>query len=139
MNKNVASQAQVPKGLRTWFVVHFVVDMLIGVPLLFFPDLIMPWFGWESIDPIMSRLVGAALLGIGGESLLSRNAAGDLFRPFLRLKIIWASAAILGISLGIIAGGPPLAWIFLALFIIFLLAWIYYFCQLNQKGLHPGE
>jgi hypothetical protein len=131
-----SSQTQIPRGLRTWFVIHFVADMLFGIPLLFFPEQIMPWFGWTNIDPIMSRLVGAALLGIGGESLLSRNAAREVFRPFLRLKIFWAVGAILGIALGISAGGPTQAWLFLLIFSIFLLVWIYYHFQLNKKDLH---
>ena len=88
---------KIPPGLRTWFLIHFFVDMLFAIPLLFFPEVIMPWFGWEYVDPVMSRLVGAALLGIGGESLFSRTAALDTYRALLRLKIIWASGAILAL------------------------------------------
>lgn len=121
------STRQLPQGLRTWFVIHFGVDMLIGIPLLFFPDLIMPWFGWDQVDPITSRLVGAALIGIGGESLLSRNASVEVFKALLSLKIIWAVGAITAIGLGIMAGGPPLAWGFLAVFVIFLFNWLYYY------------
>ena len=123
--KNI--KQHLPKGLRTWFVIHFVVDMFIGIPLLFFPDLIMPWFGWEQVDPITSRLVGAALLGIGGESLLSRNASVEVFKTMLSLKIIWAVGAITAIGLGIAAGGPSLAWGFLAVFVVFLFIWLYYY------------
>lgn len=123
---------KVPPGLQTWFVVHFAADMLFAIPLLFFPEVIMPWFGWQQVDPITSRLVGAALLGIGGESLLSRNASPEVFKALLSLKIIWAVSAIVGISLGIAAGGPLLAWIFLAIFGIFLMVWIYYHYQINR-------
>ena len=118
---------QLPQGLRTWFAIHFAVDMLIGIPLLFFPDKIMPFFGWDQIDPITSRLVGAALLGIGGESLLSRNGSVEVFKALLSLKIIWAVGAITAIGLGIITGGPSLAWGFLAVFVIFLFIWLYYY------------
>jgi hypothetical protein len=124
---------QIPQGLRTWFVIHFVADMLFGIPLLFFPNLIMPWFGWTDIDPLMSRLVGAALLGIGGESLLSRNASLEVFRSFLRLKIIWAIGAILAIVLGIGSGGQPQAWIFFLIFSIFLIVWIFYHIRINRN------
>jgi hypothetical protein len=92
----------------------------------------MPWFGWKDVDPILSRLVGAALIGIGGESLLSRNGSVEVFRSLLRLKIIWAAAAILAIALGIGAGGARQAWIFLLIFGIFLVVWIYYHNKLNQ-------
>jgi len=123
MNTN---NTEIPDGLRTWFVIHFAVDMLFAIPLLFFPEIIMPWFGWKTVDPVMSRLVGAALLGIGGESLLSRNASLEVFKTLLSLKIIWASGAILGIGLGLLQGGPPAAWLFLVVFIGFLGIWIYY-------------
>ncbi len=116
-----------PRSLRTWFVIHFIVDIFFAIPLLFLPDLILPWFGWTSFDPIMPRLVGAALLGIGGESLISRNASAEVFKALLSLKIIWATAAIIALSLGIAAGGPSLAWLFLAVFVLFLMVWLYYY------------
>ena len=115
-----------PRGLRTWFVIHFIVDMLFAIPLLFFPEILLPVLGWEAVDPITSRLVGAALLGIGGESLLSRNASRDVFKALLSLKIIWASGAILGIGLGLLQGGPAAAWGFLIVFVVFLGIWIYF-------------
>ena len=119
-------KTQFPPGLRTWFVIHFAADMLFGIPLLFFPEFFMPLLGWTLVDPITSRLVGAALIGIGGESLLSRNASRDVFKALLSLKIIWASAAVIGLVLGIINGAPTLAWGFLVIFVGFLGVWIYY-------------
>jgi hypothetical protein len=120
------SNIQVPESLRIWFVIHFVVDILFAIPLLFFPEVIMPLLGWTVVDPITSRLVGAALLGIGGESLLGRNASREVFSAMLNLKILWASSAVLGIGLGIAAGGPPMAWGFLVVFAFFGGIWIYY-------------
>jgi hypothetical protein len=109
--------------------------MVFAIPLLLFPEIILPLVGWDLVDPVTSRLVGAALLGIGGESLLSRNAGLEAYQALLRLKIIWASAAIYGLGLGIILGAPPLTWILLALFIIFLIVWLYYQrkLRLNNK------
>ena len=77
-----------PSGLRAWFVIHFVADMLFGIPLLFFPRWLLPLLGWTSYDPLASRLVGAAFMGIGLESLLGRNASVETFRAMLNLKII---------------------------------------------------
>jgi hypothetical protein len=124
---------QVPKILRIWFVIHFAADMLFAVPLLFFPEVVLPMFGWIVVDPITSRLVGAALLGIGVESLLGRNASRETFLAMLNLKIIWAFGAILGIGLGIGAGGPPAAWLFLVIFAIFLGVWVYYRYKLRAR------
>jgi hypothetical protein len=123
--------SEIPRGLKTWFVIHFVVDMLFALPLILFPEGILPWFGWGVIDPVMPRLVGAALLGIGGESLLSRNASRETFLALLRLKILWASGAILALGLGIMGGGPRTAWYFLGIFGIFLGVWVYYWVKLK--------
>ena len=91
----------VPDGLKTWFVIHFAADMFFGIPLLFFPRLLPPLLGWTTYDPLTSRLVGAALMGIGLESLLGRNASAETFRAMLNLKIIWASSALFAIGAGI--------------------------------------
>ena len=125
--------SMIPTGLKTWFVIHFIADMFFAIPLIFFPEVIMPWFGWGEIDPVMPRLVGAALLGIGGESLFSRNAPREAFKALLRLKIIWASSAILALSLGILRGGPPATWGFLVIFTGFLGVWVYYSIELNKS------
>jgi hypothetical protein len=116
----------VPTGLRTWFVIHFVADMLFGIPLLFFPQLLLPLLGWTTYDPLMSRLVGAALMGIGLESLLGRNASAETFRAMLNLKVIWASSAIFAIAAAIFEGAPIMAWAFLGVFVVFWGVWVYY-------------
>jgi len=126
-----STSRDVPKSLRVWFVIHFVIDIIIAIPMLLVPELLLPLFGWSVVDPITSRLVGAALLGIGVESLIGRNASRDVFKAMLNLKILWASGAILGIGLGLVAGGPPIAWIFLAIFTGFLGLWAYYRVKLR--------
>ena len=122
---------EVPLSLRRWFVLHFAFDIVFAIPLLLIPEVIMPIFGWTVVDPITSRLVGAALLGIGVESLIGRNASREVFKAMLNLKVIWASGAVLGIGLGIIVGAPPAAWLFLAVFALFLTVWGYYWVKLR--------
>ena len=121
----------IPNGLRTWFVIHFVADMLFGIPLLFFPRLLLPLLGWTTYDPLTSRLVGAALMGIGLESLLGRNASVETFRAMLNLKIIWASSAIFAILAALFEGSPPASWAFLGIFIVFWAVWVYYRVKLR--------
>lgn len=122
---------EIPEHLRTWFVIHFVVDMLLGIPLLLFPEIVMPLLGWNPIDPIASRVVGAALMGIGIESYQGRNASIEVFRAMLNLKVTWSSSAILGIWLGIWMGGAKTGWLFLGIFVIFWVVWIYYWRELR--------
>lgn len=120
------SNPPLPPGLRTWFVVHFAADMLFGIPLLFFPEWSMGLLGWTPIDPIASRVVGAALMGIGIESWLGRDASEAVYRAMLNLKVIWSGSAVIGIGLGLWNGGAKPGWLFLGVFLVFFMVWVYY-------------
>ena len=122
---------EVPGSLRFWFVVHFVVDIVFALPLLLIPEWLMPLLGWRCVDPISSRLVGAALMGIGIASLLERKASTEVFRAMLNLKIIWATSAVVGIGLGLLRGGPLVGWALLAVFAAFLALWVHYRLRLR--------
>jgi len=123
---------EVPDSLRTWFIIHFYADMIFGIPLLLFPEYVLPMLGWSTFDPISTRVVGAALMGIGIESYLGRNASLEVFRAMLNLKVIWSTSAILGIGLGIWQGGPPAGWLFLGIFVIFWFVWIHYWRKFRE-------
>jgi hypothetical protein len=116
----------VPKSLKTWFVIHFWADIVFALPLLIAPVWFLKLFGWTAPDPIASRLVGAALVGIGVESLLGRNATAESFRTMLRLKVFWASTAALGILVSMLQGGPWGGWIFFGVFASFFCVWFYW-------------
>jgi hypothetical protein len=78
------------------------------------------------VDPVASRLVAAALFGIGIESLLARTAPSSSFPALLDLKLIWSTAALVGLLLSILEGvhGVPWAlWGFVAIFAAFNLLW----------------
>ena len=124
----------VSKNLRTWFVIHFVADYLFGIPLLIAPVWMLTLFGWQSVDPFTARLVGAALIGIGGASLLERNASTETFRAMLTLKLLWASAAIIGMTASMLMGNYPLiGWGIVAIFVVFFFIWLYYRLQLKES------
>jgi hypothetical protein len=114
---------EVPISLRRWFVVHFVADLLFAIPLLVAPVVTLRALGWTTIDPVAPRLVGAALAGIGIESLIGRNDSVDAFRAMLRLKCIWSGVAAVGLALSIFQGAPPITWAFLAVFVGFGVLW----------------
>ncbi len=122
----------VPDRLRFWFVVHFAIDLLFAIPLLLAPRFTLELMGWTTVDPLTSRLVGAALLGIGGESLLGRNGGLELFRGMLDLKIIWSLGAIFGIGVSMVGGGPFMGWVMLGIFAAFCALWCYYRLQLRR-------
>lgn len=116
----------VPPALRTWFVVHFLADLLFAIPLLLAPQALLELLGWPAIDPISARLVGAALMGIGVQSLLGRGESAEVFRAMLNLKIIWSGTASVGILVSMLQGGPTMGWAFLGTFVAFNALWVYY-------------
>lgn len=122
----------VPASLRTWFVVHCLVDLLFAAPLLVAPVTTLRLFGWTTIDPLSTRLVAAALIGIGVESYLGRRGGLEQFRGMLRLKVLWSVAANVGIALSIAQGAPPMAWLFQAIFVGFSTLWITYSLRLSR-------
>ncbi|MGE4234114.1 MAG: hypothetical protein AB7F43_12370 [Bacteriovoracia bacterium] len=124
----------VPKSLRMWFVIHFLADIAFAIPLILVPVETLRIFGWTTIDPLATRLVGAALVGIGVESLLGRNASIESFQTMLRLKILWSVSANIGIALTILQGAPRAAWIFQGIFVSFSALWIFYKYQLGKIG-----
>ena len=125
-------KADVPRTLRVWFVIHFAADLLFAVPLLLAPRLLGGLLQYPSIDPLTARLVGAALVGIGTESLLGRNATRGSFVTMLRLKVLWSSTATLGIAATIVQGAPVVAWLLLAIFACFCALWSTWLLRLRR-------
>ena len=67
----------VPNGLRSWFVIHFVADILFAIPLLLFPQALLNLLSWQTYDPIMTRLVGAALMGTSERRSVQRGTGQE--------------------------------------------------------------
>jgi len=38
-------ETKIPNNLRDWFIIHFIVDMIFTIPLIFFPEIILPTIG----------------------------------------------------------------------------------------------
>ncbi|MDP7140983.1 MAG: hypothetical protein QF362_00520 [Candidatus Woesearchaeota archaeon] len=124
---------KVPPSLRVWFLIHFVVDMLFAIPLIINPVWFLRLVGFGVVEPFATRLVGAALIGIGGVSLAAHKAGVETFNSLLTLKILWSFSAMLGIILTLIQGGSKVGWFILAMFFVFSGVWVYYKKRINKK------
>jgi hypothetical protein len=107
--------------------------MVFALPLLLFPEQFLALLNWEPIDPFMSRLVGAALMGIGFGGFVNRNVSVEAYVVMLNMKIIWSISAIMLILITMISGGPVFGWFILFLFMIFAVVWIRYRVQLTRE------
>ncbi len=122
----------VPKSLVVWSTIHFIVDILFGVPLVFAPHLFLGMFGMSILARLPARILGAALIGIGTTSLLICKKEKESFDTLLTLKIIWSIAAIIGIIITLFEQGFLFAWILLFVFTFFSIVWIYYKRKLGK-------
>jgi hypothetical protein len=129
----------IPVSLRRWFVAHFVVDVAFAVPLLVAPGAFLRALGWTTVDPVSSRLVGAALLAIGVQSLLGRGAGLEAYRAMLNLKLIWSASAIAGLVVCIGEGAPPPTFAFLSAFLAFFGVWFHYRVRMKQMAAARDE
>ena len=129
---------QVPNALKRWFVVHFVVDVVFAVPLLVAPRLFLGALGWSVVDPFSARLVAAALFAIGIESFLARHASVASYCSMITLKIIWSTAAILGMGLTVVespAFRTPASYLLIGVFVGFNVVWVYWKKRLGDARL----
>lgn len=124
----------VPVSLRYWFVVHFVLDFSLALALLSVPGIVLDAFGLEPINFVLARLIGAALIAIGGTSLLMRNKSIDAYKLMLILKLLWSGSAMVGIGISLLEGAPILISIFLVIFALFFILWAYYLNQIKVSS-----
>jgi hypothetical protein len=52
------------KLLKGTFLVHAIVAAVVGAAMLAAPGRVLTWLGWQPVDPLISRLLGAALLAL---------------------------------------------------------------------------
>ncbi len=116
------------KSLRYTFLVHAVVALLFGAPLLIAPGRTLELFGWTPIDPIMSRLYGAALLGLAWASYRGWRAAvrGDVL-ILLQAEAVFTVLGSLGLLRHLLSGSWPwYVWLIFIVMVLFAIAWIYH-------------
>lgn len=118
---------KVPKSLQVWFVIHFIVDIVLAIPLIFFPVYFFNLLGLELNQIYLARVLGAGLVGIGSASLFAYNKSKESYDILLTLKIFWSITAASALIYSVFVEGAPevLLW-FVRLFIIFSGVWIYY-------------
>ena len=121
----ITSMKSVPKSLRAWFIVHFFVDILFALPLIFAPEWTLKLMGFEVIDVFGARFVGAALFAIGAMSVIKNKAGPETYDVMLTLKILWGCTASFGILLSY-DHWPKMGGMILSGFIFFPVLWIYY-------------
>jgi hypothetical protein len=115
------------KGLRLTFLVHAVVAVLSGLLLLVIPGRFLLFIGWAPIDPIASRLLGAALLALAWSSFRGwRAVEWGQVAILVELEVVFTVLACVGLLRHLLFGWWPLVpWLVFAVFALFAAAWIF--------------
>ena len=122
----------IPPSLRIWFIIHGIVDLLFAIPLVSYPKQTLTFLGWTIIDPFATRLVGAALLGMGLVSLVEVKKDIEHYRSLLNFKMTWSFFAIIGVFMSIMEGAPPFGWVVFIIFVVFFGVWTHYLKKLRE-------
>ena len=133
---------KVPSALKIWFIIHFMADIIFAVPLMIIPNQFLGFLGWHAVDPFATRLVAAALFGIGIESYLCRNSGAETYKNMLNLKIIWSGTAVVGIAVSIFQSADKMVvaqWLFLIIFLGFNLLWLYWRNRVGKMLIFRNE
>ena len=119
------------KALKTTFLVHAVFAALGGAILLLIPGRFLLWLGWAPIDPIMSRLFGAALLALAWSSFQGwRAREWAQVAPLVQLEAVFTGLACVGLLRHLLFGRWPLmVWLLFAVFLAFAIAWSVFLVQ----------
>jgi hypothetical protein len=114
------------KWLKVLFLVHAVVALVFGAPLLLVPGRFETWLQRAPIDPIVSRLLGAALLGMAWASFRAWSAREwSQVALLVELGVVFDGLACLGLLRHLTtANYPVLVWALFGLFLAFTLAWL---------------
>ncbi len=113
-------------ALKITFLLYGIVTLVVGLPLLIFPGQIWEVLVWLHIDPILSRLFGAALLAMSWSSFRGWQAKERVqVKILLELEAVFAVLGSLGIIRHlVVAVYPPIVWITLVVLVVFAVAWI---------------
>jgi hypothetical protein len=123
-------RTQLTQGLKTTFLIHFIVALLFGLGFLLIPNLLGNWYGLKVQDWTGYRLLGGALLGFGVSSWLCYKANSlESIRIVVVMEIVWPTLGALVMLYALLfTGYPVLAWINAVIFAAFAIAfgWFYF-------------
>ena len=114
------------KLLKVTLVVHIVLAVGLGLPLLGLPGRFLGWLGWAPVDPLISRMFGAALLGLGWLDLRTlRSNSRQAAQGVIEAGILFCGLAAAGMARNMLgAAWPWYTWAVLGIYVLLAGLWI---------------
>jgi len=112
--------------LKPLFLIHAVVAVVGGLPMLFVPGRVGTLFSWWPMDPVLGRILGAALLALAWSSWRGWRGATEA-QVALLVEVETAFTVLTSASLlyvGLRYSMPWYIWTLLGVFVAFAAAWV---------------
>ncbi len=116
------------KALRITFGIHAVVALLFGAPLLVVPGRFLSLFGWQPLDPHITRLLGAAMLAFAWSSFRGyRTTSSHLQQALIQMEFVFCALGSIGLLRHIlVAWYPWYFWVVFLILVVFALVWLFF-------------
>ena len=117
---------EMSKYLKGLFGVHTVVALLFGVPLLLAPGRTLDLFAWAPQDPMISRLLGAAMIALAVGSIRGLRATDkSLIKTVIEMDLVYCVLGALGFARHLFSSANYafIIWFIFGLLIVFAIAW----------------
>jgi len=117
------------KGLKITFLIHAIVALVFGLLLYVRPGLWVRMVDWTPYDVNMTRTYGAALLALAVSSWFGYRAVRwEEVRILVLMEIALTVLSTIGGLWGLIfRGAPAFGWISIIIWVVFAVAWIYFY------------
>ncbi len=116
------------QSTRYTFLIHAIIAALFGIPMLIIPGEFLPLFGWTAdfIDPLVSRVLGAAIIAMAWSSYRGWRATDwEQVNIVIEAEAMFAVLAAIGLLRHLIGySWPAGVWLIFGLFVVFAVAWI---------------
>ena len=111
--------------LKITLIIHIVLAVLFGLPLLAAPGRFLGLFAWAPIDPLLSRVLGAALIGLGWLNFCAlRQNSRAAAQPVIEAGLLFNGLAVAGLVRNMAGSSWPwVVWSLLGLFTVLTILW----------------
>ena len=112
--------------LKPTLLIHAIVSATLGALLLIIPGYFLQWLSWMPIDPIITRLLGAALLALAwGDFRGWRQLAKSDITLLVEVQLAFSALGSIGVLRHLVTGGwPAMVWIVFGGLTLFTIAWV---------------
>ena len=124
-------EKQISSGLKTAFLVHFIVGLAFGLIYLLIPEAWGNLISWPILEPTVYRLIGAAMLGFATSSWLAyRETAWERVKIVVQMEIVWTILGVLATLYGLVYEGLPTGdWMNVVILGAFAVAFIFFYSR----------